>query len=161
VLTTQELVDLYGRYGFDVLCVTDHVIRRGDPWLDEGEPRRGVYPESFAAYLSELEVEAAPARSLYNMLVLPGLELTYNELDPALAAHPLAIGLRESVGVDNGLEQALRDARESGAALVAAHPYRRRAPSPGRATLRFAGDWRSLETLVDRWELFNRNELFA
>jgi 3',5'-nucleoside bisphosphate phosphatase len=162
VLAVRELVDLYGRAGFDVLCVTDHVNRSDDPWLPEGEPRRGIRPDSFPAYLAEIEAEAARAQSLYKMLVLPGLELSYNELDPALAAHALAVGLREFVGVDGGLEQALRDARESGAALVAAHPYRRRrAPSPGRATRRFARDWRSLRHLVDRWELFNRGELFA
>src|ERR671918_766857 len=33
-LTVSELVDLYGRNGFDVLCVTDHVVRRDDPWLE-------------------------------------------------------------------------------------------------------------------------------
>jgi predicted metal-dependent phosphoesterase TrpH len=27
-LTVAELVDLYGRNGFDVLCVTDHVVAR-------------------------------------------------------------------------------------------------------------------------------------
>jgi len=29
VLTPAELVDLYGRCGFDVLAVTDHVVRNG------------------------------------------------------------------------------------------------------------------------------------
>jgi 3',5'-nucleoside bisphosphate phosphatase len=162
VLATRELVDLYGRSGFDVLCITDHVLRSDDPWLASGEARRAVHPGNFDGYLEEIEAESARARAIYGMLVLPGLELTYNELDPALAAHALALGLREFVGVDDGLEQALRDARESGAALVAAHPYRRRrAPLRGRATRRFARDWRSLRTMVDRWELFNRNELFA
>jgi hypothetical protein len=179
VLTTRELVDLYGRFGFDVLCVTDHVTRGSDPWLLEGELRRGVHAEIFSAYLEELDVEAVRARSLYDMLVLPGLELTYNELDPALAAHALAIGLRRFVRVDDGLEQALRDARASGAAVVAAHPAANAAcpqsgpvegvwgnrevpPAPSaRHTQRFARDWRSLRSLVDRWELFNRNELYA
>ena len=178
MLTARELVDLYGRSGFDALCVKDHVNRSADPWTLGDEPRRGVRTETFAAYLDELEVEAARARSLYDMLVLPGLELTYNELDPALAAHALAVGLHEFVGVDDGLEQALRDARESGAALVAAHPARSACPRSGpvegvwgnrevppaptaRQTFRFARDWRSLRPLVDRWELFNRNELFA
>ena len=32
-LAVSELVDLYGRNGFDMLCVTDHVHRRDDPWL--------------------------------------------------------------------------------------------------------------------------------
>ena len=31
-LTLTELVDLYGRSGFDVLCVTDHAVRSDDPW---------------------------------------------------------------------------------------------------------------------------------
>ena len=35
------------------------------------------------------------------------------------------------------------------------------ASSPGRTTLRFASDWRELAPLVDRWELFNREQLFA
>ena len=161
-LSVRQLVDIYGRSGFDVLCVTDHVNRSDDPWLSAGEPRRGLRPQTFSAYLAVIEAEATRARSLYDLLVLPGLELSYNELDPALAAHALAVGLREFVDVDDGLVQALRNARESGAALVAAHPYRRRrAPSPGRATRRFARDWRSLRHLVDRWELFNRGELFA
>ena len=30
-LSVQELVDLYGMAGFDVLCVTDHVVRADDP----------------------------------------------------------------------------------------------------------------------------------
>ena len=34
-LTVAELVDLYGRSGFDVLCVTDHVVRADDPWREE------------------------------------------------------------------------------------------------------------------------------
>ena len=29
-LTLTELVDLYGMHGFDVLCVTDHLLRSDD-----------------------------------------------------------------------------------------------------------------------------------
>jgi hypothetical protein len=53
----------------------------------------------------------------------PGLELTVDDPDPRRAGHALAIGLREFVSVDRGLERALRSARETGAALIAAHPY--------------------------------------
>jgi hypothetical protein len=65
--------------------------------------------------------------------------------------------------VDDGIETALRTAREAGAALIAAHPYHGDpgAASPARATQRFSRDWEELAPLVDRWELFNRNELFA
>jgi hypothetical protein len=65
--------------------------------------------------------------------------------------------------VVDGVEAALAGARNAGAALIAAHPY---CPGEGdvppiRPTQRFSRDWRELAPLVDRWELFNRRELFA
>src|SRR5262249_25190538 len=107
--------------------------------------------------------EAERARRQYDLLVIPGLELTYNDLDPFVAAHAVAIGCRSFVTVDAGIEPALVEARGEGAALVAAHPYRGadNVSSPARATQRFSRDWAELAPLVDRWELFNRNDLFG
>ena len=48
-LTVPELVDLYGRNGFDVLCVTDHVNRSDDPWSPADVPFRGVHAANHAA----------------------------------------------------------------------------------------------------------------
>lgn len=153
-----QLVDLYGRSGFDVLCITDHCVRSDDPTA----PRGFVHAENYSDYLSKIEEEAQRARSEYDLLVVPGLELTYNDLDPYLAAHAVAVGCRAFVSVDRGVDAALAHARGEGAALVAAHPFRTRgAGSPGRATLRLAREWRRFAPLVDRWELFNRNDLFA
>jgi hypothetical protein len=161
-LGIRQLVDLYGRSGFDVLCVTDHSIRTDDPWLDAEAPNRCVHAGNYDDYLSKIEAEARRARSEYDLLVIPGLELTYNDLDPYLPAHAVAAGCRAFVSVDGGVDAALAHARGEGAALVAAHPYRgRRASSPGRGTLRLAHDWRVFAPLVDRWELFNRNDLFG
>ena len=56
------------------------------------------------------------------MLVIPGLELTFNDPEPVLAAHAVAIGLREFVSVDDGIAEAMRTAAKAGAAIVAAHP---------------------------------------
>jgi 3',5'-nucleoside bisphosphate phosphatase len=161
-LTVPELVDLYGRNGFDVLCVTDHVNRSDDPWLPAGAPARGVTLGNHADYLAELAAQAERARSEYDLLLVPGIELTYNDLDPYLAAHAVAIGCRAFVGVDDGIDVALANARGEGAALVAAHPYRtRRTAFPSRLTLRWSRDWRRLRELVDRWELFNRSDLYG
>ena len=157
-LTLPELVDLYGRSGFDVLCVTDHVVR-SDP---TGGPPRGVHADNHGAYLTEIEAEAVRAEREYDLLLVPGIELTYDDLDPYLAAHAVAVGCRAFVSVDEGLDASLGAARGEGAALVAAHPYRgRRWSAPARPTLRFSRDWRRLRTHVDRWELFNRDELFG
>jgi len=161
-LTVSDLVDLYGRSGFDVLCITDHVNRTDDPWLPPDAPSCGVHHANHGDYVAEVEAQAERARHEYDLLVVPGLELTVNDLDPNEAAHAVAVGLRTFVGVDDGIEAALDGARSEGAALVAAHPYRgAKSATPGRTTLRFSRDRRRLAPLVDRWELFNRYDLFG
>ena len=150
-LALRELVDLYGRRGFDVLAITDHAPR---------EPRQ-VHTGNYDAYLREVRAEALRARELYDLLVIPGLELTYDDPDPRAAAHTVALGLRACVDVSSGLESALASARAHGAALVAAHPY-----SPDdlatatRGTCAFAAQ-PALAELVDRFELFNRHTYFG
>ena len=150
-LSVRELCDLYGRHGFDVLAITDHTA-----------PRAYVQADQFAAYLAEIDEEAARARRHYDLLVLPGLELTHDALEPEAAGHAVAIGLRAFVGMGAGLEQALRAARAQGAALVAAHPYSLEEASRGsRPTAAFAVDPERWAPLVDRFELFNRHKLFS
>jgi hypothetical protein len=150
-LTPRELCDLYGRRGFDVLAITDHTTR---------EPGH-VEAHNFDAYLAELDSEAERARRLYGLLVLPGLELTHDDPDPARSAHAVAVGLRSFVGVTDGLENALALAREHGAALIAAHPYTvEQAIDSTRGTAAFAARSGELGPLVDRFELFNRDTLF-
>jgi len=150
-LSVRELCDLYGRHGFDVLAITDHTTLRDH-----------VQAASFGAYLAQVEAEAARARDLYDLLVVPGLELTHEPAEPEAAGHALALGLRSFVGVGAGLEEAVRAARAHGAALVAAHPYSLdEAARAIRPTAAFAADPERWAPLVDRFELFNRTTLFS
>jgi predicted metal-dependent phosphoesterase TrpH len=150
-LTVRELCDLYGKLGFDVLAVTDHAPR---------EPRE-VHAGNYDAYLRNIRDEALRARELYDLLVIPGLELTYDDPDPLASAHTVALGLRSYVDVSAGLESALASARAHGAALVAAHPYSPdQLPLATRGTGAF-GARPELSVLVDRYELFNRHTLFG
>jgi 3',5'-nucleoside bisphosphate phosphatase len=149
-LTVRELCDLYGRRGFDVLAVTDHAPR---------QPRQ-VHARNYGAYLADLRAEALRARELYGLLVIPGLELTYDDPDPVEAGHAVALGVRSYVDVAAGLKAALASARAQGAALVAAHPYSAASLADAtRATAAF-GTRPELRPLVDRFELFNRHTLF-
>ena len=53
-LTVPELVDLYGRSGFDVLAITDHVVRADDP---ARRIRSTVVAATYDEYLAEIEAE--------------------------------------------------------------------------------------------------------
>ncbi len=154
-LTMRELVDLYGRQRFDVLCVTDHTVRADDPMPTS------VGSRSWHAYLSELDREAERGRRTYGLLLIPGLELTDNHRDPNESAHALAIGLRRFVSMEDGVVTAILEARASGAAIVAAHPYAPGDRTPLRPSLRFFREREVFCSLVDRWELFNRREIFS
>ncbi|MDQ3066391.1 MAG: PHP domain-containing protein [Actinomycetota bacterium] len=156
-LTPRALVDLYGEHGFDVLCITDHTHRSGHPgW-------RGIPAERFSFYVQELEREAVRARELYDLILIPGAELTDGNDDPARSGHALAVGLREFVSLDAGLPEALLTARAAGAALVAAHPSSGDDNGAGlRAPTRlFWQEREALTELVDRFELVNRHQAFA
>ena len=161
-----QVVDIHGSRGFDVLCITDHVMRVDDPWLDPGEWRdRGVRSEVYAAYLAEIEREAARAWSRFGLLVLPGLELTFNDLEPDRSAHAVAVGLDSFVPVDEGIAGAIETAHGAGAAIIAAHPFdgdpdSEATMSRARLTRGYAAD-PDLRGIVDRFELFNRTTLFG
>jgi hypothetical protein len=71
-LTLSELVDLYGRAGFDVLAVTDHAVR-----LDDPSPR-AVDSWAWPAYNAAVRAEAERALAEYGLLLIQGLELSDN-----------------------------------------------------------------------------------
>ena len=86
--TIGQLVDTYGHARFDVLCITDHAVRPDDPFAHAGERGAHVHAGNHDAYLAAIEIEAARARVQYDMLVLPGLELTYDDPDPCSGRMP-------------------------------------------------------------------------
>jgi 3',5'-nucleoside bisphosphate phosphatase len=155
VLSVRELVDVHGTAGFDVLCVTDHVYRLDDP------APRGVDGWSWPAYLEEIEREGKRARDAFDLLVIPGVELTDNARDPDDSAHALALGLRRFVSVDRGIVHAILGARGEGAAIVGDHPYSQADWTPLRPTRRFHRELDLFRDIVDRWELANRREIFS
>ena len=153
-LSASELVDLYGSAGFDVLAITDHVCR-------SGESSCSLRAEDHARYLETLEAEAERARRLYGLLVIPGLELTWEDR-PERSAHALAVGVRDWIGLDDGLAQALQTAEAAGAALIGAHPYTLTATlGAPRTTARFSEEREWSRGALHRFELCNRHDFFA
>jgi hypothetical protein len=121
-----------------------------------------VHENNFAAYLDEIEREGARALSAFGLLVVPGLELTYNDPDPDRACHAVGVGLQRFVSMDDGPSAAMESARASGAAVVVAHPHELGTPAGVRSPTRyFSRHWRELDGLFDRVELFNSGHLFG
>jgi predicted metal-dependent phosphoesterase TrpH len=154
-LTLPELVDLYGRNDFDVLCITDHTVRLDDPMSS------AVDSWTWPAYLGAIRAEAARALDECDLLVIPGLELSDNCDDPDLSAHALALGLEQHISVDAGIVTALEAANDLRAAVVAAHPYAAGDVTSLRPTRRIAREPDTFVPLVHRYELFNRDEVFT
>jgi predicted metal-dependent phosphoesterase TrpH len=153
-LALGEVVDLYGRNGFDVLCITDHAVRH-DPMP------AAIDPWTWPAYATSVRAEATRAARDYGLIVLLGLELTDNHPDPDRSAHALALGLEHFVSIESGLVDALEEANDQEAVIVAAHPYADHDRSPLRPTRRIWRERESLKSLIHRYEVFNRRETFA
>jgi predicted metal-dependent phosphoesterase TrpH len=147
----DTVVDAYGQAGFDVLCLTDHVVREGGMVDERAAPR----------YFAAVAEAGRRAREHHGMLVIPGLELTWDDPDDASAAHAVVLGVDRFIGLDDGLEAALEGARDAGAAIIAAHPHALHEDDiPGRTTRRWWLD-SGLRSLAHRFELVNRRQVFA
>ena len=150
-LTLPDAVDAYGLAGFDVLCITDHVLADGSM----------VCRDNFDAYLGAIQAEAAHAIGEYGMLVVPGVELTWDDEDETQAAHAVVVGIDRFAGLEDGLPAALEVVRTQGAAVIAAHPHAaQRDTIPGRTTQRWWLDGQ-LRLLAHRFELINRSQVFG
>jgi histidinol phosphatase-like PHP family hydrolase len=86
-LSVREVVDLYGQTGrFDVIAITDHILMKRDllaragRFASLGYRHFSVTENRFETYLEDVAAEAKRARRLYNLLVVPGAEITQNHI---------------------------------------------------------------------------------
>jgi hypothetical protein len=151
-----ELVDHYGKAGFDCLAITDHLceesslLGRGARFLG-----RTLTRSTFPRYLEELHRQARRAWKVYDLVLLPGVEITKNHFSNVRSAHYLGIGienLRET-GIDPDLPivESLQELRTSGALTVAAHPLG--TDDFEAQTLHLWSSREALAPLFDAWEV--------
>jgi len=79
-LKSENVVDLYGQKGFDVIAITDHIF---DNYYLRKLKERGtkipsILPENFREYIRLLQEEQYRAWKEYGMLLIPGFEITNN-----------------------------------------------------------------------------------
>ncbi len=167
-LTIAEVVDLYGSSGkFDVIAITDHILMKNDILARPGRSatlgRRayGVREGDFEDYLADIRQEAKRALKTYNMLVIPGAEITRNRLRGKKNSHVIALDIKEYISADQTADEILRAIRRQGGVSIACHPHHRTTRRIEISTCYLWDHREELSDLVDVWEAANRDDLFS
>jgi predicted metal-dependent phosphoesterase TrpH len=167
-LSVREVVDLYGRTGrFDVIAITDHILmkrdllKRAGRLVSLGLKEFSVTEERFDAYIADIRKEAERARRLYDLLVIPGAEITQNHIRSKKNSHIVALNLKEYIDADQPAEEILEEIRRQEALSIACHPHHRTTRRIEIGTCYLWDHRKRLAELVDVWEAANRDDLFS
>jgi 3',5'-nucleoside bisphosphate phosphatase len=167
-LSIREVVDLYGQTErFDVIAITDHILMARDLFARAGKlaslgyRRFSVTADEFQAYLDEIETEARRAKRLYDLVVIPGAEITQNHIRSKKNSHIIALNLTDYISADQPAEDILREIRRQGALSIACHPHHRTTRRVEISTCYLWDHRKRLVDLVDVWEAANRDDLFS
>ena len=167
-LSLREVIDLYGRTRrFDVIAITDHILMKRDllaraaKLMSLGKREFSVTEERFPQYLEDVYSEGRRAKRLYDLLVLPGAEVTQNHISSKKNAHIVALNIQEYISADQPAEEILREIRRQGALSIACHPHHRTTRRFEISTCYLWDNRKRLVDLVDVWEAANRDDLFS
>lgn len=158
-MTIPELVDFYGSRGFGCIAVTDHICEdRTFFGIAAGYLSYTLTLATFPLYMEIIRSEAERAWQQYQMIVLPGFELSKNSWSNHRSAHILGLGVHAFVGADGDVVDLARAIRAQGAVAVAAHPV---------STQKFEKQtfhlWNRREEMrqeLDAWEVASGPHLF-
>jgi predicted metal-dependent phosphoesterase TrpH len=167
-LSLREVIDLYGRTRrFDVIAITDHILMKRDllaragKLMSLGKREFSVTEERFPQYLEDIDREARRAKRLYDLLVIPGAEVTQNHISSKKNAHIVALNIQEYISADQPAEDILRAIRRQGALSIACHPHHRTTRRFEISTCYLWDNRKRVVDLVDVWEAANRDDLFS
>jgi len=159
---------LYGRTRkFDAIAITDHILMKRDllaragRLVSLGMRQFSVTEDRFDAYLAEITSEAERARRLYDLVVIPGAEITQNHIRSKNNSHIVALNIKEFISADQPAEAILRAIRRQGAVSIACHPHHRTTRRVEIGTCYLWDHRKRLVDLVDVWEAANRDDLFS
>lgn len=160
-LTVPDVVDFYGKRGFDCICITDHL---GDPRRLIGKLSRLVNltldPDQLDEYFDVIERERRRAWRKYNMLVMTGIEFNKDGYTQKTSAHLLGIDLKAPINPALDLPETIAEIHAQGALAVASHPHIMKSEW-GKNTLYLWENQDTFAPLIDAWEIANRNNIFT
>ncbi len=158
-LSIPEIVDLYGANQYSAIAITDH--------LCEDQGIIGKFSQRFEislnltkmeSYWKILKQEQHRAWQEYQMLLIPGYEITKNSFANSRSAHFLVLGIEDYICPNLPVEEILKKAKDLGGYTIAAHPFH-------------TGEWEfqsfylwsrreKLEFLIDAWEVNCRKKMY-
>ena len=152
--TIPEIIDLYGSAGFDAIAITDH-IAESSTLIGKATRKLNLTltPATFSDYMNTIREEKKRARHFYNMIVIPGMELTINRIRPYKSAHLVALGIDEYISADHDPLHIAREIKEREGVTIAAHPWFTNRFEP--QTLNLWLRRRELQPYIDAWEAGN------
>lgn len=158
-LTIPQIVDLYGKHGFGVVAITDHLCEERTV-LGKAATYLGctLTPATFPLYMEILRSEAERAWRLYKMVVIPGVELTKNTLSNHRSAHIVGLGISNYISADAPILSLARSVREQGGVAIAAHPVWTRRLE--RQTYYLWDNREMLRKEFDAWEVASGPHIF-
>jgi predicted metal-dependent phosphoesterase TrpH len=167
-LSLRDVVDLYGETGrFDVIAITDHILMKRDllgrmsRMASLGLKHFSVTEDRFDDYLADIAAEARRAKRLYDMLVIPGAEITQNHIRSKKNSHIVALNLKQYISADQPADAILKEIQRQGALSIACHPHHRTTTRIEIGTCYLWNHRKRLADLVDVWEAANRDDLFS
>jgi UDP-N-acetylglucosamine:LPS N-acetylglucosamine transferase len=160
-LTLPEVIDFYGKRGFDCICVTDHIA---DPRRMIGKFSEllnlTVSREQLDEYFDMLERERRRAWRKYDMLVMAGLEFNKEGLTRKTSGHLLGIALKAPIDAGLDFVEIIAQIHSQGGLAVAAHPHIMKSEW-GKNTLYLWENQEIFAPIIDAWEIANRNNIFT
>jgi len=157
IVPLREVIDLYGREGFDVINISDHILDEAsrERYLKQENKAWSIPKEQFPAYMRTLWAEARRAWEKYHMLVIPGAEIT-NDTD---GYHILAVDTKEYIEPTLPVAEIVRAIHEQGGIAIAPHPHH--GSEANRKHSMFLWDHHDeFAKTFDAWEVANRDDLF-
>jgi UDP-N-acetylglucosamine:LPS N-acetylglucosamine transferase len=159
-LPVPEVVDFYGRLGFDCICITDHLA---DPRRLIGKIAKlsnmTVSESQLDEYFDVIERERRRAWRKYQMIVMAGIEFNKDGYTQKSSAHLLGIGLKAPIPSALDLPETIAQIHAQGGLAVASHPHIMKSEW-GKNTLYLWENHEKFAPLIDAWEIANRNNIF-
>ena len=156
-LSLEEIIELYGQRGFDVIAITDHIMDSASlkTYREAGQRIPAIEEEMFPKYLQSLWNASKIAWERYRMLLLPGMEIT----NDTQKFHMLGIDIKDYISPDQSVEQIIAQIHTQGGIAVACHPAQR-GHTQEQQSIHLWNNHDRFATLFDAWEVANRDDLF-